>query len=333
MAYYDNKLETLKSLFGVDDVALEDDALVVAGRRFPIIDDVIILLKPDRFTHYVAAALEARKTRLDGLVRGRPDDIQSTFGEEWQEYHEVLAENRREFDQYFDLIDVRTLKDARVCDVGCGNGRWSFFLKDCCREIILLDFSDAIFVARRNLSSAANAVFFMGDLQDIPFTKDYCDLIVCFGVLHHLPTPCLDAVRALRSFAPRLLVFVYYALDNRPAYFRPLLRIVTVFRRVLWRIQHPGFRRTFSRVVAAGVYRPLVWLGSVLELIGLGRHVPLYEPYRQKSFRRIEQDVYDRFFTRIEQRVTRQEILRLRDSFTSVTVSDSIPYWHFLCIR
>jgi hypothetical protein len=61
--------------------------------------------------------------------------------------------------------------------------------------------------------------------------------------------------------------------------------------------------------------------------------VPLYDFYAGKSRARIEQDVYDRFFTGIEQRVSRAEIQRLRDTFRTVTISSGLPYWHFLCER
>ena len=39
-------------------------------------------------------------------------------------------------------VDIEKLQEKRVSDLGCGNGRWSYFLKDKCREIILVDFSD-----------------------------------------------------------------------------------------------------------------------------------------------------------------------------------------------
>ncbi|MBL0059822.1 MAG: hypothetical protein IPP35_12155 [Elusimicrobia bacterium] len=70
-----------------------------------------------------------------------------------------------------------------------------------------------------------------------------------------------------------------------------------------------------------------------MNVFGWGRYVPLFEFYQDKSLRRIEQDVYDRFFTSIEQRVSRKEISALTDTFTRVTVSDHLPYWHFLCER
>ena len=331
--YYADKLETLKTLFGAEEVVLEASAVCVGKNRFPILHDVIILLDPGRHTRYVTYALKARGERNDRLDRQAGGDIQFTFGEEWKEYGSVLAEHACEFDQYFDLVDVDSLKGQRVCDLGCGSGRWSHFLKDVCREIILVDFSDAIFVARKNLAASRNALFFMGDLQELPFKKDFCDFILCLGVLHHLPLPSLDAVRRLGSFAPRLLIFLYYALDNRPVYFRVLLSTVTLIRRVLCRIRRPGLRKLVARAGALLLYQPLIGVGKVLRPFKLSRYVPLYEFYHTKSLRRIEQDVYDRFFTRIEQRVSRNEIRELCDTFTHVIVSDNMPYWHFLCIR
>jgi hypothetical protein len=47
----------------------------------------------------------------------------------------------------------------------------------------------------------------------------------------------------------------------------------------------------------------------------------------------LEQNAYNRFFNRIEQRVSRREIEALRDTFSEVVISESMPYWHFLCRR
>jgi hypothetical protein len=150
-------------------------------------------------------------------------------------------------------------------------------------------------------------------------------------VLHHLPIPALYAVRRLNVFAPRILLYIYYAMDNRPFYFRPLLALVTGLRRLTSRIRGHAARQAITWVVTLGVYVPLVFLGRCLGVVRLSGFVPLYETYKAKIPRRIRQDVYDRFFTRIEQRVTRDSILGLEDTFASVIVSPQLPYWHFLC--
>jgi SAM-dependent methyltransferase len=330
--YYRDKVKILQSLFGVKDITLDPDRLRVGRDSYPIVQDVIILSPTERQTPFVRSVLSNDRMSV-GNGEGFSEAVQYSFGDEWSTYPEVLPEHRKEFEQYFDLLAWHDLKDIRACDLGCGNGRWSLFLKDLCRELILVDFSDAIFVARRNLSGANNCLFFMGDLRALPFQPDCCDLLFCMGVLHHLPTPCLEEVRRLRRFAPRLLIFLYYAFENRPAYFRMLLSLVTVLRQGLCRIRSPRLRRWVARIGAVGLYKPLVLIGTVLRPLGFASSVPLYDFYQNKSARRIEQDVYDRFFTPIEQRVSRTEILGLGDTFSNVIVSDQLPYWHFLCTR
>jgi SAM-dependent methyltransferase len=329
-----DKLESLRDIFGAAEVRAEEGRIVVDGRAYPVIDDVIVLLPREQAPASVRAKLSditggAGKTPENGIA----EDIQFTFGEEWQGFPEILPEHEKEFQQYFDLLDLGSLANSRICDLGCGIGRWSHFLKDRCREIVLLDFSGAIFVARKNLRGARNAIFFLGDLRRMPFREDFADFLFTLGVLHHLPTGALEEVRVLSRYAPTLLVFLYYALDNRPTFWHGLLSAVTGVRLSLSRTESPRLRSMLTWAFAIGVYLPLISLGYAVRPLGLASKVPLYDFYRGKSLRRIRQDVYDRFFTRIEQRFRKEEILALRDTFRVVIVSDDPPYWHFLCRR
>ncbi|HEV2358024.1 MAG TPA: class I SAM-dependent methyltransferase [bacterium] len=331
-AYYEDKLAVLRDLWGTPAVSLERGCLVVRGRRYPIVDDVIVLLEPSQYPPRLAQRLQDSEGPRAAPDAGFAPDIQYTFGEEWSAFPDILPEHEREFQLYFDLIDLGALRAWRVCDLGCGIGRWSLFLSRLCREIVLVDFSDAIFVARRNLAAASNALFFMGDLTKLEFRYGFADLVVCLGVLHHLPTPALTEVRSLRRWSRRLLVYLYYALDNRPVYFRWLLGLVGGMRAVLSRlVRNPGTRGALTWLLAGGLYLPLIGLGGLLRPVGWSRHVPLYETYAGKGLVRIRQDVYDRFFTRIEQRYAKRDILTLADAFSTLIVSEHSPYWHFYC--
>lgn len=334
--YYEEKRESLRDLFGASTVTVEANRIVVDGKEYPVLDDVILLLPPTLWPAAVSARLPPAggNDASGGAVKvAIAKDIQFTFGEEWLGFPEILPEHAEEFRQYFDLVNLGSLANARICDLGCGIGRWSHFLKDRCREMVLLDFSEAIFVARENLREASNAFFFLGDLRRMPFRDDFADFLFSLGVLHHLPTGALEEVRALSRRAPILLVFLYYALDNRPAFWRGLLSAVTGARLALSRTEDPRLRSTLTWALTIGVYLPLISLGHAVAPLGLANKVPLYDFYRGKSLRRIRQDVYDRFFTRIEQRFRKEEILALRDTFHEVVVSDDPPYWHFLCRR
>ena len=329
--YYLDKAAALADVFGAREVVVEPDSVLVDGHRYPVIDDVIVVLPPERYTRMVADSLGTAQRASAAESSPFASDIQDTFGHEWEAHPELLPEHENEFHQYFDLVDVHSLTEATVCDLGCGSGRWSYQLRNQCRKLVLVDFSDAIFVARRNLRDCPTAIFMMGDLTNLPFRSDFADLIICLGVLHHLPMPALAAVRRLKPLAPRILVYLYYALDNRPGYFRGLLAAVTALRRITSRITGSKMRATVSWLLTLAVYVPLIWIGKGLGAFGLGKFVPLYDTYTGTSLRRMRQDVYDRFFTRIEQRVTKSSILKLLDTFETVTISANLPYWHFIC--
>ena len=74
------------------------------------------------------------------------------------------------------------------------------------------------------------------------------------------------------------------------------------------------------------IYIPLIAVGHILSMVKLGAFVLLYEFYGGMSLRRIRQDVYDRFFTSIEQRVSPEDIYDLKDTFRHVEISQGEPY-------
>jgi SAM-dependent methyltransferase len=320
-------------IFGAEDIKVEKECLTVNDKIYPIVDDVIILLEPAQYPESLSKRLKVDKRNIPTVDMEFAEDIQFTFGEEWQEFPDIIFEHEKEFSQYFDLIKLSDLKNKRICDLGCGIGRWGHFLKDQCKELILVDFSEAIFVARNNLKDDENILYFMGDLRRLPFRDDFVDFLFCIGVLHHLPCSALEEVRSLKKYAFQLLIYLYYALDNRPFYFRVLLMFATRLRLQAASVRNSHFRNLFCWAGVFFVYYPFIILGSILRPLGRSHLIPLYESYHGKTLERIRQDVYDRFFTRIEQRFTREEIMTLKDTFSNVIISKQLPYWHFLLKR
>lgn len=321
MAYYGDKVADLRRLFGTDDVVVTETELRVANMVYAIIDDVIVVLPPDQRPG-------SRPNENDATAA-----VQRSFGSEWTAFDRILPEHQLEFERYFDLIEPTDLGNSLVADLGCGIGRYSYFLAPRCRRLVLVDFSEAIFVARKNLAHLSSPIFIMGDITKLPWANDAVDFAFSLGVLHHLEIDALETVRSLRRLTPHMLVYLYYALDNRPAHFRHLLCAVTGVRRVTAQLRNERVRQVLTAMIAAGVYRPMVVLGRLARPFGLESAVPLAETYAGASLARIRQDVYDRFFTPIEQRVTRHQIEGLLGDFASVRVSDSAPYWHFECRR
>ena len=212
-------------------------------------------------------------------------------------------------------------------------GRWSYMLAQRAqiKELVLVDFSDALFTARKLFADDQRVIFLMADLLRLPLRKGSVDFAMSLGVLHHLPVDCLKVVRSLKSLAPRLLVYLYYALDNKPFYYRLLLNLYTPLRRLTCRIGSESFRVAFSWAAVILFYLPFIALGYLLKPIGLSQFVPLFDEHHWAGLGGMRHSAYDRFFTRIEQRVSREQIMSLRDTFDRVTVAPGQAYWHFLC--
>ena len=67
--YYQDKLETLQSIFGTTDISLKPDSLKVGDTRYPILDDVIVLTPPEQWPEPVARNLSDRARPSSTIVR------------------------------------------------------------------------------------------------------------------------------------------------------------------------------------------------------------------------------------------------------------------------
>ncbi len=194
----------------------------------------------------------------------------------------------------------------------------------------------ALDVARQNLAKLANVSFHRASVADLPVADGSLDFAYSLGVLHHVP----DTAEAIGSIARKLkpgaplLVYLYYAFDNRSAWYRGLWRIGEVFRALISR-SGPRLQYVSTSIIAAAVYWPLARAAAVLARMGC---LPSAWPlafYRDRTFYVMRTDAYDRFCTRLEQRFTRAEIdAMLRAAgFGDVTFSEREPYWCAVAIK
>jgi SAM-dependent methyltransferase len=267
-------------------------------------------------------------------------DLQVTrgFSREWSTFRQDtdhLSQQQRQkiFDDYFRIFPWHLLPpDGGVgIDVGCGTGRWSMLVAPRVGHLYLLDASaEALTVARENLKSAGNVSFHLNSVAEIPLPANSLDFAYSLGVLHHVP----DTQSAITSIAGKLkpgapfLVYLYYALDNRPAWYRALWQTTNAARLVISRLPYP-LRLIVSQIIAAIAYWPLARGARGLARLGLPiGSVPL-SYYADKSFYVMRTDAYDRFCTRLEKRFSRAEIeaMLTRAGFGNVEFSDSVPFW------
>jgi hypothetical protein len=134
-------------------------------------------------------------------------------------------------------------------------------------------------------------------------------------------------VRKLKPGAPFLL-YLYYALDNRPWWLRALWRVSDIMRRRIARLPFAG-RRAVTGVIAWSVYYPLARTARLAEMLGADvSNFPL-SAYRSLSFYTMQTDALDRFGTRLEQRFTRGEVAAMMSDagLAEIRFSEREPFW------
>jgi SAM-dependent methyltransferase len=309
------QLAIIERVFGVD-VQLCGNAIRIGARSFPVKDGVILL-------DAEVAADEHEK-----------NDVIRSFGSEWKTFHALAPEHLQEFDSYFDITSLSSLDGKTVADLGCGMGRWSKIMMDRANPafLVCVDLSEAIFVARENLKEFDNVVFIKSDLEHLKFPDFRFDCAFSLGVLHHIPSGIETAVANIHSYADNFLCYLYYNLENRGWAFRTLFCLATVVRNLLSRIRNERVRRIVSWLIAALIYKPLTVIADIVAKFGGDKErVPL-NAYCGFSISRMQQDTYDRFFTKVEHRYSRAAIRKIFAPYwEEIRFSELQPYWHFFC--
>ena len=257
------------------------------------------------------------------------------FGTEWSRFDQSElsdAERLATFEQYFAVFPWDALPaGAEGFDLGCGSGRWAALAAPRVGKLHCVDASpDALAVARTTLAGQENCAFHVASVDTLPFADGSMDFGYSLGVLHHVPDTAAalrSAVRPLRPGAP-LLVYLYYAFDNRPAWYRTVWRATDLVRRFVSR-SPVRVKVGVTSAIAALVYFPLARIARVLERLGVDvERVPLAF-YRDRSFYTMRTDAFDRFATRLEQRFTADEIRSMMAAagLRDVVISPGSPYW------
>jgi SAM-dependent methyltransferase len=274
---------------------------------------------------------------MSSVASGQNIDVQTVagFGEEWDSFDQTQlseAEWSAMFASYFVIFPWDQLPaNAEGFDLGCGSGRWSAGVIDRVGKLHCIDPSEkALAVARRRLADKTNAAFHCASVDAIPLADASQDFGYSLGVLHHIPDTAAamrDCVRKLKPGAP-FLVYLYYAFDNRPAWFRVIWRASELLRLVICRLPF-ALRKLVTTIFAGLVYWPLARGARLLELAGLQvSNLPL-SAYRRNSFYTMRTDALDRLGTRLEQRFTRDQItaMMLASGLENVRFSDAVPFW------
>ncbi len=257
------------------------------------------------------------------------------FGVEWSRFDQSQlsnAEISRLFEGYFRVFPWASLPaDAVGFDLGCGSGRWAKLVAPRVGRLHCIDASAAaLAVAERNLAGLRNCTLHHASVDSMPLDDGSADFGYSLGVLHHVPDTqqgIKAAVAKLKHGAP-LLLYLYYALENRPLWYRGLWRASDGLRRVMSVL--PDRARVIAADVLAGsVYWPLARAARVAERLGApAEQLPLYA-YRSSSFYSMRTDALDRLGTQLEQRFTAVQIgeMMTQAGLERIEFSSEPPYW------
>ncbi len=257
------------------------------------------------------------------------------FGSEWSRFDQSslsAADQAEMFEGYFHIFPWDSLPpDSLGADIGCGSGRWASLVAPRVGHLSLVDPSgDALAVARQNLSNVANVSFHQASVDGLPFEEGSLDFAYSLGVLHHVP----DTAEAIHSIAHVLrpgapfLIYLYYAFDQRPRWFRAIWRASDMLRKFVSRMP-VRLKNSVCEGIALLVYLPLARAALLLERFGILPDSWPLAYYRNREYYVMRTDALDRFGTRLEQRFSRHEIKTMLQSagFTDIRFSDTQPFW------
>jgi SAM-dependent methyltransferase len=242
-------------------------------------------------------------------------------------------ERAQVFASYFDVADPASLRPGSiVLDAGCGSGRWSYEMAQRGAQIVAMDLGLSIEIAYRN-TRGLSVQCVQADVRDTPFRSGIFDFACTLGVLHHVRETDAALAAICRSIKPggALLLYLYYALETRPVWYRALFKVADGLRRALSAAPQ-GWTRSITAVIAATVYWPLARTARLLRRLGFASvadALPLAF-YSELSFQTMRNDSLDRFGTGLEKRYTGAQVVTLMNEagLREVRLASGAPFWH-----
>lgn len=138
-----------------------------------------------------------------GIPRFVAEHYADNFTLEWNRHRRTqFDENSRSLSsrQFYDISRWRPdeLAGKLVLDIGCGSGRFSEVALKAGARVVAVDLSEAVDVARENLTAFSEFMPVQADILHLPFPANTFDFVFCIGVLQHTPKP----YQALRCLLP-----------------------------------------------------------------------------------------------------------------------------------
>lgn len=280
-----------------------------------------------------------QSTDINLQYTGNTETVKS-FGEEWNLFkHTDLTSTETASKEYFDVFPLEQLNKNWIgVDVGCGTGRWARRISPYIKTLYGVDPSEAINIFIENTKDDDNIIPVKAYAENLPFQDKSIDLVVSYGVLHHIEKTeeSIAEINRILKNNGIFLFYFYYNLDNRSLTFKCIFSIVNIMRKCICKFP-PFFKKITCDFLALFIYFPCVILAKIAKLIfgeKIAAKIPL-SSYRNKNFYIMRNDCLDRFGTPLEKRYSKEQITKLLkdNGFKDVIFSNNIPYWHGYAIK
>ncbi|HSV98647.1 MAG TPA: methyltransferase domain-containing protein [Sedimentisphaerales bacterium] len=152
-------------------------------------------------------------------MKGEPTNYAGSFGLQWRTFAKTQLDSANgtaiSRDRFFRITGWTRgqLRGKIVADFGCGMGRFSeIALSMDPHKLILIDYSDAVWVATENLHHDKRIESYQDSILDLASIPDASiDYGYCIGVLQHTPDPAKALGVLLKKIKPggQLAIWAY----------------------------------------------------------------------------------------------------------------------------
>jgi len=193
----------------------------------------------DKYRAELAALGVGHQLKKEGHYPAAVERSRRSFGYQWSVFGEMSCDFRDNFLNYIHPLAPPFFEGKLGLDAGCGFGRHIYHAAQFGAEMVGLDISAAIDVARQHTKNLPNVHLLQADIHRPPFRPQTFDFVYSIGVLHHLPDPRQGfwALRPLLKPGGAIFIWVYSKERRR------VIQALELVRRATTRLPYGLLRR------------------------------------------------------------------------------------------
>jgi SAM-dependent methyltransferase len=292
------------------------------------------LLRPDLLAHMRSRHAEFFARHPEFLSHAEQNGAGDPFADTIESFNrthvdlpppglEFIDQWKEQFNRYVGrALTPAFLRGKLVLDIGCGFGRHLYLASQAGAEVVGVDLSGGVDVARHHNADHPRCHIVQANVYDRPLRDDRFDVVWSFGVLHHMPDPRagFDAIVPFARHDGGLVTIWVYGYRGMSFSYR--LSHMRMLHRMTRALSHRA-RVRISMVVAAllsGLYWEPLRLARRLGLQNTVERLPL-SVYADHGWIERVSGVSDRLTTPITHFHDRDELF---EWFRSAGLSDIV---------